>query len=360
VIDVIVVEYTRDLNKDFGFEFASQKGDEKTAGNYYQFPYIKINRTGDEAKYLLKQVFGKNSFVTHLSPDFFMSLRLLESQNKAKVLAQPSITVLNGNKATIDISETRYFRVEGGTENNPTLNFRPIKFGITLNITPWISKTGQVTAEINPEISNEQPGAKGEYPNVFSRSLTTTVRIEDGKTLVMGGLLQTSENVQHSKVPILGDIPIIGYLFKTTINNKRQTNLVLYITPHIIEKESYVDIERELQQFNIDEKQGVFKKRDLIRDTSASNENSPVIHIKDTIITDIPEENNSAPHNNTRQQEPPEGSTTVIPEKTNPVQRSPLIRERRPMPNRPPVMEPEIDNEPDNSFESDTAGVPQE
>lgn len=260
LIDVVVVEYTRDLDRDFGFEFAAH-GEEGTGSNYYSFPEVQVNRKEGEAKYILGKLFGEKSFITHLSDDFYMTLRLLETKRKAKVLAQPTITVLNGNKATIDVGQTQYFEIEGGTENNPTLNFRPIKFGITLNITPWISKSGQITAEINPEISNSMGINKKGYPNVFRRTVNTTVRIDDGKTLVLGGLLRSDEQVTHKQVPILGDIPILGYLFKTTKKIRVQTNLVIYITPRIIDKGSYVNLEKELKQFDIDERRGVFERR---------------------------------------------------------------------------------------------------
>ncbi len=268
VIDVIVVEYTRDGNKDFGLEFAANKhadgGGMDVGSNMWSFPEIQINRSGSKAKDALSTIFGNAPFIANLPESFHLVLRLLEEQKKAKVLAQPSITVLNGNKATIDVGQTQYFKVVGGTPENPTHNFRPIKFGISLNITPWISRSGQITAEISPEISNSmginENSTEG-YPNLFRRSATTTVRIDDGKTLILGGLLRSEEQLAHRKVPILGDIPILGYLFKTTKKVRIQTNLVIYITPRIIDVDSYVDIEKELDQFNANERKGIFQRR---------------------------------------------------------------------------------------------------
>jgi type IV pilus assembly protein PilQ len=268
VIDVVVVEYTRDLDRDFGFEFAankkSQEGSMDVGSNEWSFPELKVNRTGGKAKDALGMIFGEAAFISTLPESFHMALRMLETQKKAKVLAQPSITVLNGNKATIDVGQTQYYRVTGGTPQNPTHNFRPIKFGISLNITPWISRSGQITAEISPEISNSMgitEGDDGGYPNLFRRSATTTVRIDDGKTLILGGLLRSEEQVTHKKVPFLGDIPILGYLFKTTKKLRVQTNLVIYITPRIVDKDNYVNLNEELKQFNINERKGVFKRR---------------------------------------------------------------------------------------------------
>ncbi len=265
VIDVLVVEYTRNIDKNYGLEMGKST-DESGNSSGFSYPYLQGSVKGKNARNLLRDMFGNgNGFITrqidNISDDFYMTLKLLESENKAKVLAEPSITVLNGNKASIEVGQTQYFQVEGGTEINRTLNFRPIKFGISLNITPWISKSGQITAEIHPEISNSIGANQYGYPDVSRRSISTTVRIDDGATLVLGGLLKSEETIEHKKVPILGNIPILGYLFKSNYKIHKQTNLVVYITPHIVDKDSYVDLDEELKQFDINEKKGIFKRK---------------------------------------------------------------------------------------------------
>jgi type IV pilus assembly protein PilQ len=264
-IEALVVEYTRNIDKDIHFEFAgnlppSSNGQGVKSTNYFSFPNIEINRNRSGVAKILKNIGFSQSIVDKLPDDFYASLRLLEQEQKAKLLAHPSITVLNGNKAKIDVGQTQYFKVLGGTEQNPTENFRPIKFGINLNITPWISKSGQITAEITPEISNSTGINQQGYPDVSTRSISTTVRIDNGKTLILGGLLKTEHKLTHSKVPILGDIPIIGYLFKSTKNLRNQTNLVIYITPKIINKNEYVDLDEEIEKFDFGAKKGIFER----------------------------------------------------------------------------------------------------
>ncbi|MBD3314608.1 MAG: hypothetical protein GF344_02365, partial [Chitinivibrionales bacterium] len=236
---------------NMGLEFGAGTG---TAGNSsYSYPYLEYNRSGVDARKLLSRLTFPQTFVDDLPDDFWISLRLLESQKKAKVLAQPSITVLNGNKAQINVDQTQYFEVRGGTTENPTLNLKPISYGIRLSITPWISKSGQITAEITPEISNStgiSEGANASYPDVARRSVTTTVRIDNGKTLVLGGLLRSDKLNSQKKVPFLGDLPIIGALFRTNISQDVRTNLVIYITPHVIDEESFVDLESHLKEFD--------------------------------------------------------------------------------------------------------------
>ncbi|MFW5775208.1 MAG: secretin N-terminal domain-containing protein [Chitinivibrionales bacterium] len=254
VIEAIVVEYSNDINRDYGLEYGNDPTG-KTGSNAYSFPDVEYNRKGEDARNLLKDLFSSaganvDEFIGKLPETFYMKLRLLEEEGKAKVLAKPSITVLNGNQASINVGQTQYYRIVAGTADNPTYRFQPISFGIKLDITPWISLSGQITAEIRPEISNPMGINEEGYPNVFRRSVTTTVRLENGQTLVLGGLLRSDEQVRHKKVPILGDIPILGYLFKSTNKIENETNLVIYITPRIIEKDSHVNINDVLRKFD--------------------------------------------------------------------------------------------------------------
>lgn len=262
VIDVLVVEYTRNASKDFGWGFGwggtkDEQGVLKKVNENGTFPDLQAITTGSSIKQFFSGNVNGMTFIQKLPDSFYAYLKLLESQNKAKVLAQPSITVLNGNKAKIDVGQTQYYAVKGGTDNNPTLDFRPINFGISLNITPWISKSGQITAEISPEISNS-PGVNknSNYPDISRRSVTTTVRINNGETLILGGLLKSEQTVSHIKVPILGDIPIIGFLFRQSLTRNSQTNLVIYITPHVVEQSSTIDLGSELKKFDINERKG--------------------------------------------------------------------------------------------------------
>lgn len=250
IINVLVVEYTRDISHDYGIEYGGGAKSDK-ATNSFSFPGITYNRKGSAVSDLLKSVFGAGgeSFASKLQLDenFYINLRLLEQQQKAKVLAKPSITVLNGNKAQINVDQSQYYKVVTGYNENQNIRFQPITFGIQLTIEPWISQSGQITAVINPEISNSNGSNSDGYPNVSKRSVSTTVRLDNHQTLVLGGLLRSDKQVTYSKVPILGDIPIIGYLFKTTKQTNSQTNLAIYITPSIIENNESVDLDKELR-----------------------------------------------------------------------------------------------------------------
>lgn len=240
VIDVLVVEYSRDIERNFGIEAGTASS---TYAPNFSYPYLE----GGGIIKGLQEIFDDVKGVA-LVDNFYVQLKALEKQDKAKVLAQPSLTVLNGHKATIDVGQTQFYRIVSGTDENRTYQFRPISFGIQLNITPWISQGGQITAEISPEISNAMGVNSEGYPNVFKRSVTTTVRLDHNRTLVLGGLLRGEDQETQNKVPILGDLPILGALFRTSLKKKIQTNLVIYITPRLVERAG-VDLTSELEKF---------------------------------------------------------------------------------------------------------------
>ncbi len=262
-IDAVIVEFKENLDK----EFAVRGGRDwrlmdstyfltpfpKTLHSSTSNQHFEIGVSGSWFKKVIRSMVNKSSLglLDDLPDDFFTILRFLETQDKAKVLAQPSIMTLNGNKASIDVSETQYFKVETGVGESHTSRFQPIKFGIQLDIVPWISQSGQITAEITPNVSNSEKTNNEGYPNVSTRSVNTTVRLNDGQTLILGGLVKNQETTFQYKIPFLGDLPLLGPLFRNSGKTRNKTNLIVFITPHIIKGDSNVDLEKELEKFEI-------------------------------------------------------------------------------------------------------------
>jgi type IV pilus assembly protein PilQ len=269
-IDAVIVEYKVNLQKDFGLNAWPHYSEMKDKSSHtYPSPSVggvggaddlSYAGSGTDIKSIVKSIFGYTDgtlpkILRRLPDDFFMIIRLLESQDKAKVLAQPSVVTLNGNKATINVNETQYFKVTTGNVlgSDYSIRFQPITFGIKLDITPWISQGGQITAEIAPEVSNSD-GANpdGGYPNVSTRTISTTVRLNDGETIILGGLIKNTQSEVKKKVPLLGDIPLLGYLFRSTAKNQTKSNLVIYVTPHILKKGNPVNLDSALKTLDID------------------------------------------------------------------------------------------------------------
>lgn len=265
-IDAVIVEFKENLDKEFGIRSGKVPGFRDSSFAITPFPehkhykgyqHFELGMSGKFIKELWKDIFPKSnwSFIKKTLPDdFWTILRFLETQDKAKVLAQPSILTLNGNKASIDVSETQYFKVTTGVNENLTSRFQPIKFGIQLDIVPWIAQSGQITAEITPNVSNSEKTNNEGYPNVSTRSITTTVRLNDGETLVLGGLVKNQETSFNYKIPILGDIPILGKLFKHSGKTRTKSNLVVFITPHVVTDNQRIDLEREIEKYDLHDK----------------------------------------------------------------------------------------------------------
>lgn len=261
-IDAVIVEFKENLDKEFGLRGGMDW--RLIDSSYVMTPFPKsmhssgsqnfeMGLSGKFLKNAVRKLFGGNvpSLLNKIPDDFFSILRFLETQDKAKVLAQPSIMTLNGNKASIDVSETQYFKVETGVGENHTSRFQPIKFGIQLDIVPWISQSGQITAEITPNVSNSEKTNNEGYPNVSTRSINTTVRLNDGQTLILGGLIKNQETTYSYKIPFLGDLPIIGVLFRHSGKTRSKSNLIVFITPHIVLGDSEVNLDHELEKFEI-------------------------------------------------------------------------------------------------------------
>jgi type IV pilus assembly protein PilQ len=258
MIETIVVEFSKDVGREWGIKAGRGKQSDSsglTGGENY-IPGYWGSMSGRGVKNMIREAnkelkgfqFGAMGF---LPDDFWITLKALESESKAKVMAQPRIATLNGNKASINVGVTRYFRLQGGTIENPFVRFQEIKSGIKLDITPWISQSGQVTVEISPEISNSTGDNKEGFPNVSTRSVNTTVRLNDGETIIIGGLMRAEDNKQIEKVPLLGSIPLLGKLFQSQGNQKSTSELVIYLTPHILKDGDAVDLQGDLEKFKL-------------------------------------------------------------------------------------------------------------
>jgi type II secretory pathway component GspD/PulD (secretin) len=262
------VEYSEGLQKEFGINAGLHRPELQKNGSHSSpsfnsalgaaSPNLDLGFSGEGLKKILNDAggllsAGSNSVIGKLPDDFFVALHFLESQSKAKVMAQPSIVTLNGNKASINVNETRYIKLTTGTQlgTDYSIRVQPITFGIKLDITPWISQGGQITAEISPEVSNSTGNNLDGYPNVSARTISTTVRLNDGETITLGGLIKNEESEGHEKIPILGDIPLIGRLFRTNTKNRQKTNLVVYVTPHIIKKGNAIDLDSALHNLDM-------------------------------------------------------------------------------------------------------------
>ena len=162
-------------------------------------------------------------------------------KGKAKVLSDPKVATLNNKEATINITSQTPYTTSQTTQSVPPLTTTAVVYletGIILKVTPSITNDGRISMKINPKVSQLSttiPQALGGAPGVDTRSADTNVIVRDGETIVIGGLIHDAQSEVVYKVPLLGDIPLLGYLFRKKSMSRSRMELIIFVTPRIIE-----------------------------------------------------------------------------------------------------------------------------
>jgi len=153
---------------------------------------------------------------------------------KARVIANPSITALNNVEARITIGTKYPIREQTQTSTGTLETTRFVDIGTTLKVTPKINQDGTIQMAVHPEVSSVSSTVDA-GPVITTREADTTVIINDGDTLIIAGLLSTLDDSNRSRIPILGSLPIIGHLFSSQDKDKEQKELVIFMTPHVLD-----------------------------------------------------------------------------------------------------------------------------
>ena len=170
---------------------------------------------------------------------FKIVLRTLLTRGEAKYLGKPKVVTLNNKTATITtatdatVGFTQSLSGSGGTEM-ATSSAERKRVGLTLQVTPQVNREGYVTLYVQPSYSDLVSSGFDNTKDTTTRAASTLVRVKNGQTVVIGGLLTSRETDQTRKVPLLGDIPILGWLFTSRSTSKTTTDLVIFITPTIL------------------------------------------------------------------------------------------------------------------------------
>ncbi len=183
-------------------------------------------------------------------------LHALAKESGVNILSTPHILTSNHNKAKIIVGENRPFVMQSRvTETTDFITPTVIKsyeykdVGISLEITPHISQGGQIRLEINSEFTKlieDVTIASADTPTTAKRQAQTVVSMNSGSTVVIGGLIRDDKVTVVKKIPILGDVPVIGALFRLNRDRLQKTNLLIFITPHVMGDQQ--DLETITQQ----------------------------------------------------------------------------------------------------------------
>ena len=161
--------------------------------------------------------------------------RARSDRGHAQILATPHIATLNNREATLLVGEQYPIVTVNEQTGFPTVT--NVDVGVQLRVTPTIGADGVITAEVHPEYS-EIIGFNSSFPIIANRKVDAVLRVHDGETIVLGGLFQDTSSETISKLPFLGDIPILGQFFRNKATARQRDEVVFFITPHILPPDS--------------------------------------------------------------------------------------------------------------------------
>jgi type IV pilus secretin PilQ/predicted competence protein len=192
----------------------------------------------------------------------------VETNKDVRILANPKVLVLNNHTAIIKTVKEIPYKEESETSQGGSSTSTQFKeAGVTLEVTPQITEDGYVIMNIKPEQSAQIDTftiENSEVPVIEKRNTNTTLCVKDGQTVIIGGLRERQPSIQESKVPILGDIPFIGALFRKVDVDQVESELGIFITPHI-----YTDGQLSTEELELIEKgqksKPLYETGDLLR-----------------------------------------------------------------------------------------------
>jgi general secretion pathway protein D len=238
LIEVLIVDVTLDAETRAGLEWALQgeKGGTTFSGGASQTPQTLGSLIGGGATASILQPGG--SLLVNNPGNLITLLQAFASDSKANILANPILVTTDNKSANISIADEIPIQstvINSAGAANPvtqtTIEYRSV--GIKLDITPKINSDNFVNLKLSQEISSLGPTI-GSQPSFSTRLLNTEVVLKDNQVLVMGGLMRTDTVESNEGIPILRKIPYLGKLFSTDTETTKKTELMLFITPHII------------------------------------------------------------------------------------------------------------------------------
>ena len=229
VIEVQLLEVDRRMLRDYGLRFSSTSGNSNVTGSE-----AGLDLSVDD----IRRVSGSNLFVSNPTS---LLVQLLETNTNTRVLANPQLRTSDGVAATARFGEevpvpvTTFTPIAaGGISQQPITSFNYENIGVNIDITPRVHHNDEVSLAIEVEISNISGTGFGGVPQFGNRAITTMIRLRDGETNLLAGLIRDEERETLDGIPGLSRIPILGRLFGRSGTDTQETDIVLTLKPHII------------------------------------------------------------------------------------------------------------------------------
>ncbi|MGK7345701.1 MAG: type II secretion system secretin GspD [Candidatus Nitrospinota bacterium M3_3B_026] len=250
-VEALIMEVTTDKTRQFGVEWRTtsnftESGVQGIGGtNFGNINTVAQDPLSAPPGLTIGVVDGVISYAGKEFLNLGALIHALQAETGINILSTPNIMTTDNEEAEIMVGQNVPF-VTGQSQSAGGTTLTTIErknIGITLRITPQISESDNVKLNVYQEISSIAPTQleKAKDLITFTRSVKTTVIVHDEQNIVLGGLIRDDTNDSESKVPGLGDVPLFGWLFKAKSKKKQKTNLLVFLTPHIIRSDTDVD-----------------------------------------------------------------------------------------------------------------------
>ncbi|MBU3933866.1 MAG: secretin and TonB N-terminal domain-containing protein [Candidatus Omnitrophica bacterium] len=272
MIEAKLIETTLDKDENLGIKW-TLGGEASGSSRKITAPFVfgntggitgkkyfpKVNQTGDFAgsvengfPYAVKSDF---TFGTLNFTQLQAALEILKERKDTKILSNPRITTLNNQEAVIGVTETLNmptYEVDSDTGRLVVSGYTEKDVGVKLTVTPHVNPEGYIVVELHPEVSSlkanwdsfDTGSGTITAPRFSTREAITQVMIKDGETIVIGGLIKEETTNHVWKIPLLGDLPLLKYLFSKTEKAVETTDLIIFVTVRLLESES-LDLEKQ-------------------------------------------------------------------------------------------------------------------
>jgi len=268
LVEAIIAELSEDNARELGVQFGIDDSDDGNVGVLTSFGGAGTNIVGLAAD---PTSIGSGLSIGGVDEDadgadFAVLIRALASDADNNILSTPSLVTLDNEEAEIVVGQNVPFvtgqfssQDTGGGANNPFQTIERRDVGLTLKVKPQINEGSMLKMNVEQEVSSLTSTAVSASDIVTNkRSLKTTVMIEDGQTLVLGGLIDDTVRTREEKVPLLGDIPVLGHLFRFKSTSKVKQNLMVFLHPRILH-------DRGLAEYYTGEKYSHLRQQQLRR-----------------------------------------------------------------------------------------------
>jgi len=224
VLDTEILEVDENVAKNLGLQLG-------TAAISTTFTEMQppLNANGTQPQIGRLQAFSRTPI------SFTAQLNLLVQNGQGRVLADPRITTVSGRTASIRAGDTISIltTTAGNAGTIATTQVQSFQTGVTLDITASVTPDGGVMVNLHPVV-NSLIGTNNGVPEISTRDTQTTVHLQDDETLVIGGLIQENETRTTTKLPLFGDLPLVGRVFRNDDVQRQRNELIIVVTPHVV------------------------------------------------------------------------------------------------------------------------------